>query len=238
MRRRAGSGILLRDMTVRPHDLGGVLGFGPVPIETDEPVFHSDWEGSVVAGILSTIGAGLYNVDQFREAIDEMDPFFYIGAGYYGRWLHTLEANCVKVGVLSAEEIEERMHAVAVGVAPQTAADPAIADGLRTLLREGAPATRPLDRAPRFAVGAPVRGRVLPGERHSRIPGYAQGKPGVVHRVHDAYVFPDSNRRGEGESPEHVYSVRFDGADLWPDGEARAVFIDLWESYLEPREAA
>ena len=26
------------------HDLGGMQGFGPVEIETDEPVFHADWE--------------------------------------------------------------------------------------------------------------------------------------------------------------------------------------------------
>ncbi len=76
----------------------------------------------------------------------------------------------------------------------------------------------------------------MAGERHSRIPGYAQGRPGVIHRVHDAFVFPDTSRRGEGECPEHVYSVRFEGDDLWPGERAGAVYIDLWESYLEPRE--
>ena len=54
-------------MTVRPQDLGGRHGFGPVQIEQDEPVFHADWEASVIAGILATISAGLYNVDQFRD---------------------------------------------------------------------------------------------------------------------------------------------------------------------------
>ena len=61
-------------MTVRPQDLGGRHGFGPVQIEQDEPVFHADWEASVIAGILATISAGLYNVDQFREGIDELEP--------------------------------------------------------------------------------------------------------------------------------------------------------------------
>ena len=27
------------------HDLGGMHGFGPVPIEVDEPLFHEPWEG-------------------------------------------------------------------------------------------------------------------------------------------------------------------------------------------------
>ena len=31
------------------HDMGGMHGFGPVPIETDEPVFHEPWEGRVYA---------------------------------------------------------------------------------------------------------------------------------------------------------------------------------------------
>ena len=29
------------------HDLGGMHGFGPVPIEADEPLFHEAWEGRV-----------------------------------------------------------------------------------------------------------------------------------------------------------------------------------------------
>ena len=29
------------------HDLGGMHGFGPVPIEADEPLFHERWEGRV-----------------------------------------------------------------------------------------------------------------------------------------------------------------------------------------------
>jgi nitrile hydratase len=157
--------------------------------------------------------------------------------GYYGRWLHTLEENCVRSGVITPEQIEERMQQVAAGTVPSPPADPAVADGLRTLIREGAPGTRPVDRAPRFAVGDTVAGRVFDGERHTRLPSYAQGKPGVVHRVHEAFVFPDTNRVGRGENPEHVYSVRFEAADLWPGEGEGAVYIDLWESYLEPREA-
>ncbi len=102
-------------MTARPHDLGGALGFGPVPIEQDEPVWHAPWEGTVVAGILATIGAGLYNVDQFREAIDDLDPLPYIGLGYYRRWLYTLEANCVRAGAFTPEQVEERLQAIAAG---------------------------------------------------------------------------------------------------------------------------
>ena len=55
-----------------------------------------------------------------------------------------------------------------------------------------------------------------------------------MHLVHEAFVFPDTNLRDEGENPEHVYAVGFRARDLWPDAEEDAtVHVDLWESYLE-----
>ena len=31
------------------HDMGGMHGFGPVEVEPNEPVFHEEWEGRVLA---------------------------------------------------------------------------------------------------------------------------------------------------------------------------------------------
>ena len=31
------------------HDVGGMSGFGSIPIEDNEPVFHGDWEGKSFA---------------------------------------------------------------------------------------------------------------------------------------------------------------------------------------------
>jgi len=226
-------------MTVRPQDLGGRKGFGRVPIEVDEPVYHAPWEGPVIAGILATINAGLYNVDEFRAGIDDLEPLSYLSVGYYGRWLHTLEVNCVNAGVFTPEELEARLAEIAEqGAPPAPPADPAVADALRTLIVNGASNVREVPREPAFAVGDRVRGKVLPDKRHVRIPGYAQGKTGVVEVVHEAFVFPDTNLSGEGENPEHVYAVRFRARDLWPDAEDRAtVLVDLWESYLEKETA-
>ena len=59
-----------------------------------------------------------------------------------------------------------------------------------------------------------------------------------MHVVHEAFVFPDTNLRHEGENPQYVYAVRFRARDLWPDGDEDAtVLVDLWESYLEPAAA-
>ncbi len=226
-------------MTVRPQDLGGRRGFGSVPIELDEPVYHEPWEGSVIAGILATIMAGLYNVDQFRAAIDDLEPLSYISIGYYRRWLHTLEVNCVNAGVFSPEELEARIAEIAERPDAQLPSghDPRLAPALRELIEHGASNARPVPRRPRFEPGDRVRGRRFPEARHVRIPGYAQGKVGTVHVVHEAFVFPDTNLRNEGENPEHVYAVRFRARDLWPDADDRAtVLVDLWESYLDPAE--
>ncbi len=224
-------------MTVRPQDLGGRKGFGPVAIEADEPVFHAPWEGPVIAGILATMVAGLYNVDQFRAGIDDLDPLSYLSVGYYGRWLHTLEVNCMNAGVVTGDEIESRIAEIAErpGAPLPERDDPRLAAQLRELIEQGASNAREVAGPPAFRVGDRVRGRTLPGARHVRIPGYAQGRVGVVHLVHDAFVFPDTNLSGEGENPEHVYAVRFSARDLWPDGDEHAtVLVDLWESYLDP----
>ena len=45
---------------------------------------------------------------------------------------------------------------------------------------------------------------------------------------------------GLGEMPCHLYTVAFDGIELWPDAADRAeaqgctVSIDAWEPYLDP----
>jgi nitrile hydratase len=61
-----------------------------------------------------------------------------------------------------------------------------------------------------------------------------RGKTGIVDRVQGVFVFPDTNAHFLGESPQHVYSVRFEARELW--GEAAtsldSVYVDLWEDYL------
>jgi len=50
------------------------------------------------------------------------------------------------------------------------------------------------------------------------------------------YVFPDTIADSPEEKPQHVYSVRFTARELWGE-QARpgdAVYIDLWDDYLEP----
>ncbi|TGT26259.1 nitrile hydratase subunit beta, partial [Mesorhizobium sp. M4B.F.Ca.ET.169.01.1.1] len=41
---------------------------------------------------------------------------------------------------------------------------------------------------------------------------------------------------GQGENPQWVYTVVFDGSEIWGEGAdpTLTVSIDAWESYLEP----
>ena len=42
-------------------DLGGMMGFGPVVAEKDEPVFHGKWESRVLANVVATQALGWWH---------------------------------------------------------------------------------------------------------------------------------------------------------------------------------
>ncbi|MYK88551.1 MAG: nitrile hydratase subunit beta, partial [Acidobacteria bacterium] len=48
----------------------------------------------------------------------------------------------------------------------------------------------------------------------------------------------DTDGRGQqfGDFPQHVYTVRFTARELWGDrgAERDAIYVELWEDYLEP----
>lgn len=81
-----------------------------------------------------------------------------------------------------------------------------------------------------------VRARNLNPEGHTRLPRYVRGRQGQIHQHHGAHVFPDTNAHFQGEQPQHLYSVRFPAQELWGEKASAtdAVYVDLWESYLEP----
>ena len=95
----------------RVNDVGGMQGFGPVEQELDEPPFHSDWEAHVFAMNRALIGAGVYDLDEFRDAIERMDPQHYLASGYYEKWFWAIRTLTVEKGVLTAEEVEGALHA-------------------------------------------------------------------------------------------------------------------------------
>ena len=91
----------------RIHDVGGMQGFGPIEQEADEPPFHADWEAHVFALNRALIGRGVYNLDEFRDAIERMPPQQYLASSYYEKWLHAVTTLLVEKGVLSAQEVAD-----------------------------------------------------------------------------------------------------------------------------------
>jgi nitrile hydratase len=80
-----------------------------------------------------------------------------------------------------------------------------------------------------------VRARNINPPTHTRLPRYVRGRVGTIERVLGCHVFPDSNALGKGEDPRWLYTVRFDGRELWGDhaDPTTQVSVDAWEPYLE-----
>ncbi len=91
----------------RIHDVGGMQGFGAVEQEADEPPFHADWEAHVFALNRALIGRSVYNLDEFRDAIERMPPQQYLASSYYEKWFHAITTLLVEKGVLSAQEVAD-----------------------------------------------------------------------------------------------------------------------------------
>ena len=79
-------------------DMGGVQEwFGPIPVEANEPVFHHRWEARVFASMLTSIAMLGITEEAFRWATERLPRAQYL-AGYYQRWLATLERLVVDQG--------------------------------------------------------------------------------------------------------------------------------------------
>jgi nitrile hydratase subunit beta len=212
-------------------DLGGMMGFGPVVPEPEGEPFHADWERRALAMTLAIGAAGRWSIDAGRHARESLPPALYLNSSYFTIWITALERLLVDRGLVTAAELAQR-KAMRPGepVRVLRAADVA------ATLAAGSPYDRPVADPPRFAPGQQVRTRNTHPTGHTRLPRYARGRIGVVERVHGAHVLPDASAHGEGEQPQWLYAVRFDGHELWgADAEpGLGVTIEAWESYLEP----
>jgi nitrile hydratase len=198
------------------HDLGGKQGFGAVRHSPDAQAFHAPWELRVNALYALAVKLGIFNMDEYRHAIERMEPRHYLSAGYYERTLTSLATLCVEKGVCTRDELERR----AGGLFPLSA--PSEAGRTNVPGRE------------RFLPGDRVRVRSdhVPG--HVRMPGYIRGKTGVVVSESPAYPFPDAHAHAIDAEDEPTYDVRFLAEELWPQSaDAAFVHVGVFQSYLE-----
>jgi len=198
------------------HDLGGRQGFGPVRYMHDAAAFHARWEVRVNALYAQAVRAGLFNMDEYRHAIERMEPRHYLSASYYERSLTSLATLCVEKGIVPLAELEQR------------------AGGAFRIAQPAAPGRGNVaSRAP-FVPGDRVRVRDDHVAGHVRMPAYIRGRTGVVVGVSPAYPFPDAHAHGVAADDEPTYDVRFRADELWPGAaEPALVHVGVFESYLE-----
>jgi len=86
-----------------------------------------------------------------------------------------------------------------------------------------------------FKPGDRVRTKNIHPTTHTRLPRYTRGHVGLVERILGCQVFPDSAAMELGENPQWLYTVVFDGAELWgPEADPTIkISIDAFEPYLE-----
>ena len=217
------------------HDLGGMHGLGPInpEPEAEEPVFHAAWEKRVFALSLAAGALGQWNIDVSRDARERQHPVDYLRHSYYENWLAGLETLLVERGLVTAEEL-------AAGKASGPAHEDIrkrllTAERVAATLAQGSPVALPIETSPRFHPDDRVRARNRHPTGHTREPRYVRGRLGVIHAHHGAHVLPDRSAEGSREA-RHLYSVRFEASELWGESAAgrSAVYVDLWEDYLEP----
>jgi nitrile hydratase beta subunit len=213
------------------HDMGGMDGFGPVMREANEPVFHAPWEGRVIAIMRAMGAAGAWNLDQFRDARERQHPTFYLAASYYESWAKTMETLVLSRGIAAPDEIAAGRSVDPVK--PLARAELGTRD-VSKFVKRGSYG-RPPPAPALFKAGDSVRTKNMNPLTHTRLPRYARRRLGRIERIHGCHVFPDSSALGAGENPQWLYTVVFDGRELWgADAEpASKVSIEAFEPYLD-----
>jgi nitrile hydratase subunit beta len=221
------------------HDLGGTDGLGPVVVEENEPVWRAEWEKAGFGMFPFPFAAGWFNVDMFRYGIEQMHPAHYLLSPYYEHWAHTAEHYGIKAGALDPEEIEKRTRHFLENPdepLPDTK-NPDLVAFVEAAVKGGVSPRRDSDAPATFKVGDRVRIRDDSPKGHTRRARYVRGKTGTVELHHGTFVYPDSVGNGGPDDPQHLYTIRFDGTDLWGADHAEentVVYFDAWEPYLEP----
>ena len=213
------------------HDMGGMDGFGKVEAEANEPPFHASWEGRVLALQRAMGYAGAWHIDHSRFAQETLPAPVYLLSSYYQRWALAMEKNLLERGYVTPDELAAG-HALrpAKTLKRKLTADVVQQGMVRSSFfrQQQAPA--------RFKPGDRVRTANIHPHSHTRLPRYVRGKPGVVELIHGCHAYPDSVAQDRGDDPQWLYTVVFDGREIWgPDADPTLkVSIDAFEPYLEP----
>jgi nitrile hydratase len=212
------------------HDMGGMEGFGKVEVEANEPPFHEKWEGRVLAMQRAMGYAGAWHIDDGRFAQETLPPRVYLAASYYWRWALGLQKNLLTRGFVSEDEIAAGHSLRSAKPLPRKLT----ADVVRAGQTRGS-YFRQQQGPARFKPGDKVRTRNIHPSGHTRLPRYARDKQGTVELIHGCHAYPDAVASDRGDDPQWLYTVVFDGREIWgPDADPTLkISIDAFEPYLD-----
>ena len=203
------------------HDLGGMDGFGEITVEKNEPTFHYQWEGQAFA--LNIVAIGIlqkYNADEYRHALERMNPCDYLNASYYERVFTGVASLLIEKGFINKRELVSKVS----GNYPLARPNAVVENN-----------SKDTPNAAKFSVGDRVKVQDIHTPGHTRMPAYVRGRQGEIIHVAPYFSFPDNAAHGGTFREEPTYHVMFASSKLWNDDEANSdtVVVDLWESYLE-----
>src|SRR5258705_230681 len=190
------------------HDMGGMHGMGPVEIEKNEPVFHSDWEARVHALNLACGFHRKWNIDMGRHSRERIPPAEYLAFSYYEKWLRGLEMLLVENGLVTPKELETcRAESKASGASVLRAPEVARRPSRSAARRRGAGVQRAVGSAGLRDDGFAARARRL---RLARMGRRARGRARRGERPRRAgrrqpLLRALARRAGEARRPEKAH---------------------------------
>jgi len=175
--------------------------------------------------------AGAWHIDHSRFAQEQLPPQVYLAASYYQRWALAMEYNLLNRGYVAPDELDAgRALRAGKPLNRKLTLDAVPGSMMRSSFyrQQQAPA--------RFKPGDRVRTKNMHPQTHTRLPRYARDKLGVVELIHGCHAYPDSVATDRGDDPQWLYTVVFDGREIWgADADPTLkISIDAFEPYLEP----
>ena len=93
----------------RVHDRGGWPGAGPInKAEHDLSMWEKRTDALMV--LLISPEKRIMRVDELRRAIESIEPDKYEKLSYYERWITAIETLMTEKGILTREEINQRVE--------------------------------------------------------------------------------------------------------------------------------
>ena len=187
------------------HDLGGRQGFGRVRHSPTRRPSTAIGRSASTRSIRSRSRLGIFNMDEYRHAIERMEPRHYVSASYYERSLTSLATLSSRRAWSARRARAARERRVSAGVAE----------------RAGPHQRRRRASAFGSATRSSCAPTTFPGTSACRPTSAASAASSSASRP--PYPFPDAHAHGVAAADEPTYDVRFSSAELWPNSRRHGV---------------